>query len=409
MKELLLVLLPLAVLAQAPPAPSGAVAQDVINVRNAPFAAKGDGVRDDSAALSSALSACAPGGAVYLPPTTSYYSVTTLKLRDNCSLYSAPGSSTAIRTSSAAAACSVFANPGPLTNASLSNLTIDGNGHCAGITVGQASPANGLHLSNVTIRNTAQSFAVLCGQASASCQNVSAEHVNFISTAGVLLKTTGGSIYFNDVHWTNTVKEDSFHVYNNCGAGRSTPCDGGNISLLNSTSVGMDRAFAEIQGLVNTLLIQGNAASGWTCTGDTACFALSIVDGVGGTVQANKMVYGQGSGGQLTATITNGVVTGCTVNTGGTYPAGLPPLVYVQTRGQYTALPAFSLTLTGTAISGCSIVSGGSGMVTAVPVLLVIPATPAKVFQTPMIEAGNSSLKVLGNELFGGGSRARRG
>lgn len=59
----------IALTAARAPSAAGAQAMSVINVKDAPYAAKGDGATDDRAAIQAALDAVPPsGGAVFLPP-----------------------------------------------------------------------------------------------------------------------------------------------------------------------------------------------------------------------------------------------------------------------------------------------------------------------------------------------------
>ena len=61
-----------------------------INVKDAPYSAKGDGVADDTAAIQAAIRACPAGKAVFLPAGT-YRTTSELQSKAKGSSFAAPG------------------------------------------------------------------------------------------------------------------------------------------------------------------------------------------------------------------------------------------------------------------------------------------------------------------------------
>jgi hypothetical protein len=68
--------------APASSASSASNAAPVINVKDAPYNAKGDDITDDYAAISAAVAACPPGGIVYFPPGK-YITTNTINITNN--------------------------------------------------------------------------------------------------------------------------------------------------------------------------------------------------------------------------------------------------------------------------------------------------------------------------------------
>lgn len=160
-----------------------------INVKDAPYNALGNGSANDTSAIQAAIDAAnaAGGGTVYFPRGT--YMFTTLTLRDNVVLLGESRLASILKTSGPASAQSALLVGSGRSGITVTNLTIDGNGHAnaaaALYITGSGTDKNfalrGCRIQNFTTTNGFSPVGQACGIYSWTADNVIVESNEFVS------------------------------------------------------------------------------------------------------------------------------------------------------------------------------------------------------------------------------------
>jgi hypothetical protein len=129
-----------------------------------------------------------------------------------------------------------------------------------------------------------------------------------------------------------------------------------------------------VTGTVRVIYPIISNASGNTLT------IFSNANALNGLIATRAYTRMGGTGGSATVTVNGGVVTGCTATGGTGYISTIDPPQLVISGITFTTAPVIYVSsVTSGALSGCTVVSGGTG-ISGVPVVSVVPSNPYHIY-----------------------------